>query len=139
MIPIKYDTLAAVQCDYLNFPHEVLADMGYTTIAFSKTNAKYRLPAMIFFEVEHVFEPLPAFLEKSEIWDGRFDPRYITKRVMPDPIQLVDQVIQFQQDATTYMSEDFEPKGSTSSIAEEEKAREDVQGIKAKRSSNTKK
>lgn len=70
MIILKYDTLAAIQCGYINYPHEALADLGYTKIASPKPCAIYRIPDMLFFEVERGAEPP---LEKSQVLDGRFD------------------------------------------------------------------
>lgn len=132
MIILKYDLVTAVQCGYTGKPDHVMKDLGYSSISVIYG------PNGNFYEVEKILPPLPPFLEASDIVDGRFDPRTTAKRGISAPIGFGDKTIHFDQGPTDMIAA-FEPKGSTSSIAEEEKEREDIQGIKAKRSSNTKK
>jgi len=132
MIILKYDLVTAVQCGYTEKPDQVMKKQGYSW--FSVIYAQ----DVNFYEVENTLHPLPPFLEANDIVDGRFDPRTTEKRVIPDPIDLGDKNIHFDQ-VPTVMTLDFEPQGYTISIAEEEKEREDIQGTKAKRSTNTKK
>jgi len=132
MIILKYDLITAVQCGYTEKPDEVMMEQGYSW--FSVIYAQ----DVNFYEVEYILHPLLPFLEASDVVDGRFDPRITEKRVIPASISFEDTMVHFDQ-VPTVMTLDFEPQGYTISIAEEEKAREDVQGTKAKRSSNTRK
>jgi len=132
MIILKYDLITALQCGYTGKPDQVMKDQGYSWFSVIYTKDVY------FYEVETILHPLPPFLEASDVVDGRFDPRITEKRVIPAPINIVDNTVSFNQDPTV-MTAEFEPMGYISSIAEEEKEREDYQETKAKKASTTKK
>lgn len=132
MIILKYDLVTAVQCGYTGKPNQVMKEQGYSWFSVIHTKD------VNFYEVENLQHLLPPFLEASDIVDGRFDPRNTEKRVIPASISFEDKMVHFDQESTV-ITLDLELKGAKSPIGVEEKVREDIQGIKAKRSSNTKK
>lgn len=134
MFLLRYDILLAVQSGCTGDPVDVVLDLGYTDISFKSHHGN-----SLFLEVFQLNEPLPLFLERSDVVDGRFDPRTTIKRVIPEPIGFGDKTIHFHQDPTVSMTVDFRHNRSENSVVEEEKELEDIQGTKAKRSANIKK
>lgn len=112
MVLLKYDIMTAIQAGYPGHPTEVMKELGYEDLFYrtdlSSSNS-------IFIEVDQAIEPLPPFLEKSNVVDGRFDPRITEKRIVPAPIDLGDKMVHFHQDPMVFMTVDFGPKGGSAS------------------------
>lgn len=74
MILLKFDLITALQCGYTGKSDHVMKEQGYLwcNVIYSKD--------VNFYEVENIIQPLPPFLEASDIVDGRFDPRITEKK-----------------------------------------------------------
>jgi len=66
MFILRYDILLAIRADYPGDPLEVIKNLGYRDTSFISQQGN-----SIFLEVDQINEPLPLFLERSDIIDGR--------------------------------------------------------------------
>ncbi len=90
MITLRYDKITAVQCGYPDPPERVMKDLGYEAALVRTAKGS------IFFEVDKVLDPLPPFLERQDIVDGRIE--ISPDREIPPAIEFPGIRMHFHQD-----------------------------------------
>lgn len=93
MFTLRYDLLIAVQAGYPGHPKNIMEDLGYKDFNIRNEGKGTTL----FIDVHELLEPMPPFLERNDVVDGRIeiDPK---KRDVQPPIEFPAVTMHFHQD-----------------------------------------